>query len=693
MDRERLILELRKSERMSRMLRNCHRAIIRSKDENDLLNSVCDIIVAVGGYTLCWVAFANHDEKKSVVPVAQSGLEESYLKSLDIRWSDTDLGRGPTGTALRKGIPSIVNNIIGDSKYRPWSAEATKRGFSSSAAIPLISGGEIIGALNVYSSDPNAFDLKEMELLQDLSDDMAHGLIALRTVEREKATTEERDRLATAIEQSTEMVVITDGKGVIEYVNPAFERVTGYSREEVFGENPRILKSDRHDPSFYRSLWDTITAGQVWRGSLINRKKNGAIYEEECVISSIKDQSGRIDGYVAVKRDVTNQKLLEKKIRHTQKLNAIGTLAGGIAHDFNNTLMPVIGYAELLQNSENLTEKGQKRVEEIHKAAIRAKELIRRILTFSRKGEQSFRPVEPYIAIKEALKLLRSSLPSTVKIVEAIDSGSGSFMGDLAQTHQIIVNLCANAAYAMRKNGGILRVELIAERPDKETRQRYRSLHDIDYITLTVSDTGVGIGKDIIDRIFEPFFTTKHEGESSGMGLSVVHGIVEDHDGLVTVESEPGKGSVFKVYLPKLTVKKGEEKSYEKKVFPRGKENVLVIDDDETVATTIEIMLENLGYKVKAFTRGKKALELFLEDPSAFDIVVTDSIMPEINGEELARQVNSIRKDLPIILITGLSHESSAGRKKPPGVRKIIYKPFSPSEISNVIRNVIDHRK
>ncbi|MHC4455621.1 MAG: PAS domain-containing sensor histidine kinase [Planctomycetota bacterium] len=348
--------------------------------------------------------------------------------------------------------------------------------------------------------------------------------IGMDITDRKKAE-KERMLMATAVEYASEAVTITDRDGNIQYANPAFEQITGYTREELIGQNPRILQSGRHDKSFYKGMWNTLTNGRVWTGHFFNKKKDGTLFEEEASISPVKDTAGVITNYVAVKRDVTDEIKKEKQFRQAQKMEAMGALAGGIAHDFNNILSAVIGYSEMALEMVPQENSLKRSIQKVLIAGYRARDLVKQILAFSRQTEQQLRPVQVKLMVKEALKLLRASLPTTIEISQNIASDS-VVLADPTQVHQVLMNLCTNAGHAMREKGGILGISLTDVVLDADFVAVYSDLEPGPYLKLTVSDTGRGMSADVRERIFDPFFTTKPQGEGTGMGLAVVHGMV-----------------------------------------------------------------------------------------------------------------------------------------------------------------------
>jgi len=519
----------------------------------------------------------------------------------------------------------------------------------------------------------------------------AGTVIVVHDITERKRAEADRERLLSAIEQVVEIIVITDADGHIQYVNPAFDQVTGYSRKEVIGKNPRILKSGEHDKSFYRQMWQTITAGNTWRGRLINRKKNGTFYTTEASISPVLDGAGEIVNFVAVKRNITDEIRMEEKLRQAQKMESIGTLAGGIAHDFNNILFPLMGYAEMLKLDLPADSPLHGHIDEILHAALRSKDLVKQILAFSRKGDQDIKPIKLQPIVKEAIKLLRSSIPTTIDIQQDIDPDCGVVVADPTQIHQIVMNLATNAYHAMEKTGGKLTVNL------KEVELAVEDLKDPDmipgkHVCLTVADTGPGIEQRIIDRIFDPYFTTKEEGKGTGLGLAVVHGIVKSHGGQISVYSEPGKGTEFQICLPMMKKQKETVKVETDTPIQKGDERILLVDDQEIIVQMEKQMLERLGYHVTTRTSSIDALEAFRMKPEKFDIIITDLTMPDMTGDKLAQELIKIRSDIPILLCTGFSERMSEEKAAAMGIKNFLMKPIVMKDLSKIVRNVLDNK-
>jgi signal transduction histidine kinase/CheY-like chemotaxis protein len=457
------------------------------------------------------------------------------------------------------------------------------------------------------------------------------------------------------------------------------------------GRNPRILKSGETPADEYRRLWETITKGDVWQGVFKNRKKSGEIFWEQATIAPVRDVYNLITHYVAVKEDITERKELEAQFRQVQKMEAIGQLAGGIAHDFNNILSAITGYTEISAAIIEPDSPVSEYLAQVLGASQRAKELINQILMFSREAEQELKPIRVSLPVKEALKLIRASLPASIEIYSEILSRT-SALADPTQIHQIVMNLCTNAAHAMRENGGRLEVRLTDISIDHEDhRKRFADAKPGDYIRLQVADQGHGIDPHHLHRIFDPFFTTKEMGEGTGMGLSVVHGIVKSYGGSIYVHSQLGKGCTFEILIPALETAVPGVPVLEQPI-PTGSESILFVDDEIMIVEIVKKMLEILGYRVSVRTSSIEALEAFKNNSNRFDLVVTDMMMPKMSGLDLAEKILEIRPDFPIILCTGFSMKMKDDAVARKSVRDIINKPILRREIATTIRKVLDQR-
>jgi CheY-like chemotaxis protein len=377
-----------------------------------------------------------------------------------------------------------------------------------------------------------------------------------------------------------------------------------------------------------------------------------------------------------------------------QKLEAIGTLAGGIAHDFNNILAAIMGYAELIGWEVPQTSKAGDNLRELLKAGCRARDLVQQILTFSRQSKQERKPIEIGPIIKETLKLLKASLPSSIEIKQEIEKDIGKIEADPTQIHQVLMNLCTNAGHAMSDHGGVLEVRLSHVDLDATTAAQSPNILPGSYIRLSVSDTGHGMSPEVFERIFDPYFTTKTVGKGSGLGLAVVDGIVKSHRGAITVDSKPGKGTTFHVYFPRIDHADGVRDTQEgESLVLGGNERILFIDDEQTLVDVGKQILRQLGYQVTIRTSSIEALKLFRAHPQQFDLVITDMTMPNMMGDKLAKELMGIRADIPIVLCTGFSEHITEEAAKEIGIREFAMKPLVTSDLAKTIRRALDRQK
>ncbi len=503
----------------------------------------------------------------------------------------------------------------------------------------------------------------------------------------------ERSRLASVIEQTNEHILITNVSGEIEYVNPAFERITGYSREEVIGKNPRIMKSGFQDSAFYKDMWRTISSGQIWTGRMTNLNKSGDVFDEYATIFPVINSEGEISNYVGIKRDITEQLRMEDQLRQSQKMEAIGTLAGGIAHDFNNIISALSGYARLARDRLDNQVKTRHYLDQIDKATHRAGELVGQILTFSRKSEQKKTPMLLYPIVKEAMKFIRSSIPSTVKIDQNIVE-KGYVLADPTQVYQIVMNLCTNAYQAMQESGGVLTVSLSEVELSSPDVIPGWHVNPGEYLKFSVKDTGKGFPEEIKSKIFEPYFTTKSKGEGTGLGLAMVHGIISSYEGCIEAVSKQGQGAEFNVYLPVCDIKKD---SKPKEIIPQevigGDEHVLVVDDEEQLVNIIDDTLTHYGYRVTGFIDSQKAYDEVARNPKQFDIMITDLIMPAITGIELIERVRALHPHIPAVLCSGHTMTMNSKKASYKGINAYLEKPFPLEKLAQTIRSVLDEKK
>ena len=491
------------------------------------------------------------------------------------------------------------------------------------------------------------------------------------------------------------------------YVSPSIENVLGFTPEERKRQSleeiitPESLQ--RVQEMFLRELQrdeeGTVDPDRSVTIEVEYYRKDGSTVWMENTVKAIRGSGGGIVGMHGVSRDITERKIteeektkLQSQLQQVQKMESIGTLAGGIAHDFNNILGIIVGNTELAMDDVPEWNPARHNLEEIRTASMSARDVVKQILAFSRQSPQEMKPVRISPIIKESLKLLRSSIPTTIEIHQNISSESDTVRADPTQINQVLINLCTNAAHAMGEKAGVLEVSLKNIEMDEGSAIHYHDLSSGKYVRLTVSDTGHGMEPKILERIFDPYFTTKKVGEGSGMGLSVVHGIVKTHGGYFLVDSELGKGTTFQVFFPYIESKPEPEIEITVEI-PRGKERILFVDDEKAMVDAIQPMIERLGYKVTARTSSIEALEAFRANPDRFDLVITDFTMPNMTGMELAKELLKLRSDILIILCTGYSEHINEDKAKGSGIRAFVMKPVVLGKIANTIRKVLDQEK
>jgi PAS domain S-box-containing protein len=531
-----------------------------------------------------------------------------------------------------------------------------------------------------------------VHLVQDEDTDefFIEGLF--KDVTRRKEDEHKILQMATAIDQAFEGVMITDLKGTITYVNPSFERISGYTSAEIMGKNPRVLSSGKSDRHHHENLWSTISSGLTWVGTLINRHKNGSLYEIRATISPIRDPEGKIVNFVAVNQDITQEKRLENMLYQSQKMEALGTLAGGIAHDFNNILGAITGYTELCMDEVSNQVQATRLLESVMQASHRAEEMVRQILAFSKMKEIEKKPVAMGLLLDEIILFLNATLPKNIEITKNFHiTGNRDFvLADSTQIQQVLMNLCTNAGHAMAEKGGTLTIGLsrtsFSPYPGSPENQNEK-----EWIQLSISDTGPGIGKETLRRIFEPYFTTRINSGGTGLGLAVVHGIIKNHNGEITVESFPGRGTVFHVYLP---VDRSDEKIIRTAALPRilpcGTEKILLVDDDEALLDVLRRRLEKLGYNVVATTSPAEALEKIKSELNYFDLLLTDKTMPVMDGFQLVREIRTLGSKIPIILCTGSADSRDSAKIPGLKINDIMTKPVGKNSLACTVRKVLD---
>jgi two-component system cell cycle sensor histidine kinase/response regulator CckA len=512
---------------------------------------------------------------------------------------------------------------------------------------------------------------------------------------------EDRDREQMFLDIAEVMFLALDKDGKVNLINKKGCEILGYPETQILGKSWfDHFMPDRHKEKakniFQQLMNEEAESIEYFESPIL--AKDGERRYIDWHNTLLKDKTGAVVGTFSSGEDITERKKAKKKslelqiqLQHAQKMKAIGTLAGGIAHDFNNILMPLLIHTEMVLESLPEDSPWIFNLEEVLMSGKRARDLVKQILTFSRQNEEQKAHLKLRFIIEDCLKLIRSSLPSTIEIRLNIEnqSGTDTIYADLAQMQQVLMNLCTNAYHAMRDKGGVLEIGLAAVNVDSNRHAVLSELSPGTYHRLSIRDTGHGMEKKVMERIFDPYFTTKEKGEGTGLGLSVVHGIVKNHGGAITVDSKPGEGAAFHVFLPVEERKENIElaKCVE---MPTGNERVLFVDDEPATANVVKTVLERLGYTVETRTNSLEALEVFRSDPYGLDLVITDMTMPQMTGKELARQIMNIRQDVPVILCSGFSEQMDEEKAAKLGIRAFVMKPVVRSELAQIIRKVLD---
>lgn len=542
------------------------------------------------------------------------------------------------------------------------------------------------------SNQKKVFVLISLKLLSTEEQVICAVVTDLSELKRaEQALEESEERYRMAIENATDGITLVKGEQHV-YVNTRFAEMFGYEDPSEIIGNPLSLTV--HPDDFekvseinrMRQNGEPAPSRYAFKGI---RKDGSPIFIE---VSAARTSYRGEPVSLAYLRDITEYKHLEEQLRQSQKMEAMGTLAGGIAHDFNNILAAIIGFSEMIKEDLGDSIPVQRRLTRVLGAAYRGRDLVKQILAFSRKTDYRRNTVSVFPIIEETVLFLRASLPTTIEIVLDTTATSDTILANPVEVQQILLNLGTNAAIAMRENGGTLHISLADFDLQADSLPLEPDISPGEYAQITVKDTGTGMSPDVIQRIFEPFFTTREVGEGTGMGLATVYGIVKSLHGSIKVDSEPGVGSVFTVFLPKVATE-GQQESAKTAESPKGIERILFIDDEELLVEWGEALLERLGYEVTAFTDSTEAFEVFLSDPSRFDLVITDQTMPHMTGLRLARELLKIRSGLPVILCTGHSDAVTPDSLREAGISQLLMKPLTKRELAQVIRKILDASK
>jgi PAS domain S-box-containing protein len=674
-ERKRIEGELRQRNRELALINRVIAAANTENEPESFLEVACRELALTSALPRVLVSMRDETKTKATIVAEYCAPGQPAMRGTTLPVANCPVSRLLSETKQ----PQIIANAATDPRLAEVADFIRQAGIASLGAWPLLVENEIAGSLIIASDKPTAF-AEVATLVPNVAAEISGALGRARLNENAR-------RLLTAIEQSPESIVITDTAARILYVNPAFERNTGYSRLEVIGQNPRLLKSGRHDADFYRKLWDTIAIGQVWQGRLVNRRKDGSLFTEDAIITPVRDAVGAITHYVATKRDISRELELEEKFYHAQRMDAFGQLAGGVAHDFNNILAVILMQLSLLQLDSNLSPKQRETLEETTRAAQRAAEVTRQLLVFSRRQAMQIQTIDLNKVVAGTVKMLHRLLGENIELVFEPGGDRQWIEADPGMVEQVIMNLCVNARDAMAGGG---RVEIRTGNIEITAATARESAPPGLYVCLQVADTGCGMDTATVQRLFEPFFTTKPAGKGTGLGLATVYGIVRQHRGWVEVESAVGKGSTFRVWLPFSTQAGVGTAPPIQMTLPRGRERILLVEDDADVRRATARCLLECGYKIVEACNGVEALQLWEEEQHEFDLLLTDVTMPGgISGVQLAEQMRRAKDSLRVVMVSGHNREIRDTNSLPP-FSVFLAKPVELWKLARTIRDCLD---
>lgn len=601
---------------------------------------------------------------------------------------DMEIG-GIWGEALKSGITVVVNDLENHAAFKgtPEGHPRLKRFLG----VPLRNGDVVFGLIALANKGLE-YDGDDVASIENLAVALVEALYRKRT---EGALRKSEEEYRTLFESSRDAIMLLDWSGFRDCNRAAVEMFGCREKGELLGKHPgEVAPGRQHDGTDSWAFSGKFIERAFLEGVVFfeydHARMDGSVFSAEVLLSRIEMQGKTI--LQAVVRDTSRRKKLEEQLRRAEKLEAVGTLAGGIAHDFNNVLGIVVGYAELMEEKVPEEWPERKYIAEILKACCRAKDVIKQILMASRSGgDMERKVVDIGVVLIETMKFMRASLPATIEIRQEVNCGGAAVLMHPVQLHQIVTNLCTNAAHAMEERGGVLEVGLANGEVESTELGALGDIEGGEYVILTVGDNGQGMNRETMERIFDPYFTTKEVGKGSGLGLAVVHGIVQRLGGVVTVYSEVGRGTTFRVYLPRHRGGVHGEREEERPIVG-GSERVLFVDDETALVDVWQHVLRRLGYTVVAAVNGRDALEIFLKEPESFDVVITDFTMPHITGTELAKQVGLVRPEVPVILCSGLSSGIMGEGAIEAPIRAVLTKPLNVRSTAAAIRRVLDGR-
>jgi PAS domain S-box-containing protein len=616
---------------------------------------------------------------------------KTFINSIpDIAWlKDSENRLIAVNEAYARQAGRRINELIGKTDLEIWPKDLSKVYWDTDEEVKW-ARSPIRNEEIVEKSDGSRvwFDTIKAPLLDEF--DHVVGTVGTgRDVTDRKKAEDELRKLSAAVEQSPAAILITNPDGMVEYANPKYFVTTGFEPDEVLGKLPVFFEPRDTDPDLIRRITQTVKSGQEWRSEGRYKRKDGEHYWSSLAVSPITNADGIVSHFLGIAEDTSDKRKMDEQLRHAQKLEAVGTLAGGVAHDFNNILTGILGHCYIAVEKTPTDSDICFNLDQITVASNRARDLVQQLLAFSRRRESDLKPISLQAIVDEAVKLVHASIPSTIAINWHVAEDAGFVMADPTQIHQVLLNLCSNAVDAIGGKSGQIDVKIENIVTDQTIAVSQSNLEPGSYARLSIADNGSGMDAYTLDRVFDPFFTTKPVGSGTGLGLAAVHGIIQDHDGGISVESEPGKGTIFNLFLPCIANEEIHKEERKDTGFG-GTERILLVDDERMVLQSIGPYLEHFGYRVEALTSAAAALAVFESMPDEFHLVITDQVMPGMTGDMLASKLKEIRPNLPIILCTGYAPPATEAAIAAMGVNEIVGKPIEPSELGHIIRRTLD---
>lgn len=675
------ITERKKAEKLINALAT-HQAAIAMLGQRALAGTDLNTLMDEATTLVAQALDADYAEVLETVPNQGSMILRSTAG-----WEDSYLGQEitslPTGSqagyTLNQQKPVIVENLSEDKRFE--SELLSRLGVVSGASVVIRGQHSPFGALGVHTKEYRKFSQDDIYFLQTVAS------VLSMAVERNQAEADLRKK-SSAINAAGDQIYITDINGIIEFVNPAFVRETGYSEAEVIGKSYEIFEPEEHDASVHPEIWETILSGKVWHGEVVHKCKDGSLRTVDMTITPVKNDAGEIERFISIKRDVTEKRMFEEQFQQSRKMEMIGKLAAGIAHDFNNLLQAILGYSRVLMEHDSIDHSAKQDLHEIERASLRAADLVRQVLTFSRQVPGRKKPMEVRWIAQEAVRLVKNTFPRKIVITCELSDDCKPVLADESQIHQVIMNLCLNSRDAM-KDGGNLNIKVDQLYLDDAFVSANPWAHAGDFVRCTVSDTGIGMDKKTLERAVEPFFTTKSPQEGTGLGLSTCYGIVLGHDGCLNIESKPGCGTVVSVYFPAAEGCLSEVARVKSDSSTFGTETILLVDDEDYIQRLTSRVLENFGYKVVISNNGREALEYLCEHGDEIALILLDINMPEMDGIQALSAIRKLSPSAKVLISTGLDVglDKLPEHELPDG---ILQKPYKPELLLRAIRDILD---